>query len=165
MRRSLAPYQRDNTLTWERTIPPEGHVAEVQWDSLWRVDSHKGYIRLGPDRRVFAVAMFHELHCVGSLRRALTNPSHPDSASHHVHHCFNYLRQFFLCSADSTLEPYDFMTRDYTAERVGITRKCRDWSAILEAAQQNFIDWRPWFIRNLTSTLQGNSGELRIAAR
>lgn len=137
-------------MTFEETVhyPLHGPHADAEWDTLRRMDSHHGYIRLGPDKRVLAIAMFHELHCVNTLRKALVERSHQEASDHHVQHCLNYLRQFFLCAADSTLEPYDFMDRDFKIDTVGVTRQCRDWSVVYAETQRNYVEWQAWLKLN-----------------
>jgi hypothetical protein len=124
--------------------------ADAQWSSLVPRKTHQGYVRLGPDRRVFAVAMFHELHCMSTFHRALTWHDHPDANVGHFQHCLNYLRQLFMCAADTTLEPYDFMKRNYTVEAVGATRQCGDWSTVYREADENWTAWLNYAVANRT---------------
>ncbi|TCD67789.1 hypothetical protein EIP91_011917 [Steccherinum ochraceum] len=108
---------------------------------------HQGFIRLGPDSRLFAVAMFHELHCISNLAQAFT-PQYPRNHSHHhVQHCLSYLRQLFLCGADVTLEPGDFLARNYTIDTSGITRNCRDWSMVFAEAEASAAQWTAHSLR------------------
>ncbi|KAI0318451.1 hypothetical protein OF83DRAFT_1115844 [Amylostereum chailletii] len=136
--------------------PVEGPVADAEW-RLTQPQTHYGYVRLGPDRRTFAVAMFHELHCVNTFRKALLMPAAREENLHHVQHCLNYLRQLFLCAADATLEPGDFAKREYYRGAPGMegvigewgaTRECRDWSVIIDAAEENYVDWREFLAAN-----------------
>ncbi|CCM04083.1 uncharacterized protein FIBRA_06242 [Fibroporia radiculosa] len=125
--------------------PLSDSEAHEEW--LWTAplfgDNH---VRLGPDKRVFAVPMFHQLHCLRTMREAievgLTSLS--PGLQGHIHHCFTYLRQWTLCSADVTLEPGDFMTRNFTTERVGGTYNCLDWEPVYRAVEANWIDWIQW---------------------
>lgn len=105
------------------------------------------YVRLGPQHRLFAVAMAHELHCLGALRSALVELEPGKDAEfgtvEHSQHCLNYLRQWTLCNPDLTLEPFDPLDegRDYGAdsERVGAGARhvCRDWSKVYEGMTEN----------------------------
>jgi hypothetical protein len=73
-----------------RSYPIEGRDAL----EIWATSSSKGfgYVRLGPEKRAFAVAMFHQLHCVRLMRAALAGRY--DASSHgHMDHCLNYIRQ------------------------------------------------------------------------
>ncbi|PGH37036.1 hypothetical protein GX50_00019 [[Emmonsia] crescens] len=68
-------------------------------------------------RERFGISMYHQLHCLASIRMAYFNQTdnhqHRRDGSHldmrllnllHVEHCFDYLRQGIQCSADSTVE-------------------------------------------------------------
>ncbi|KAK0214240.1 hypothetical protein EDD85DRAFT_943265 [Armillaria nabsnona] len=87
-----------------------------------------GFTHLGPDNRLFLAEMFHELHCMRMLNLAFARSRVASEA--HNHHCLNYLRQQALCSADLTLEPGDFMERDFVLSRTGSMHVCHDWSAV-----------------------------------
>ncbi|OJD11649.1 hypothetical protein AJ78_07619 [Emergomyces pasteurianus Ep9510] len=65
----------------------------------------------------FGISMYHQLHCLASIRMVYFNQTdnhqHRRDVSHldmrllnllHVEHCFDYLRQAIQCSADSTIE-------------------------------------------------------------
>jgi hypothetical protein len=52
-----------------------------------------------------------------------------------------YLRQLFLCNADMALEEGDFTKRNFTIDRVGDTRTCRDWSMVADWVDVRFDDW------------------------
>ena len=92
--------------------------ANEEW--LWTGPLGDHHIRLGEDQRAFAVPIFHELHCLRQMRQALANGNftklHP-ALQGHMHHCFIYLRQWTLCAADVTLEPGDFVQKNFTAHR------------------------------------------------
>ncbi|KAJ7912543.1 hypothetical protein B0H13DRAFT_1613508, partial [Mycena leptocephala] len=121
-----------------RSYPIEGHDAL----EIWATSSSKGfgYVRLGPEKRAFAVAMFHELHCVRLMRAALAG-RYDASSRGHMHHCLNYIRQMILCSPNLTLEPANILARDFETDRVGATHICADWSALYAEASRNWYDW------------------------
>ena len=99
-----------------------------------------GSVRLGPNNRGFFISMFHELHCLRLMRTALASTPKP-SLIDHSFHCLNYLRESALCTSDTTLEPGDFMQRDFTVDRLGATHICRDWDAIYEDVRINWVEW------------------------
>ena len=99
-----------------------------------------GSVRLGPNNRGFFISMFHELHCLRLMRTALASTPKP-SLIDHSFHCLNYLRESALCASDTTLEPGDFMQRDFTVDRLGATHICRDWGAIYEDVRINWVEW------------------------
>ena len=121
-------------------------VSRAEWLSMISPWSHQGYVRLGDEKRLYGVAIFHQLHCVDILGRALSNSSDADANQHHVHHCLEYLRQLFLCESDVTLEPGDFATRNYTSDPESHFRVCRDWSAVFATTERNYRDWKQWLV-------------------
>ncbi|EKM49610.1 uncharacterized protein PHACADRAFT_265157 [Phanerochaete carnosa HHB-10118-sp] len=125
---------------------PESHA---EWTMLWPVWSHAGFVRLGPEQRKLQVAMYHQLHCVHVFVNALSGTGNRERFGH-ISHCFDYLRRTFLCAADTTLEPYDFLEREFDKHPVGITRQCRDWSVVIGAIEDNYYAWR-----NLSSVADG----------
>jgi hypothetical protein len=61
---------------------------------MWATTSSKGfgYVRLGNEHRAFAVAMFHQLHCVRLIHAGLTG-RYDVATRGHMRHCLNYIRQ------------------------------------------------------------------------
>jgi hypothetical protein len=110
-----------------------------------------GIVRLGPMKRAFFVAMWHELHCVDIFRLAF-EPSPPAGIKHHVHHCLSYLRQIFLCDADLTLEPRDFLHQNFTMQRTLPPRQCQDWGSLYSSVEANFVDWKIYTKDNVCTT-------------
>ncbi|TFK54254.1 hypothetical protein OE88DRAFT_1654825 [Heliocybe sulcata] len=121
-----------------------GPGADEAWQTLTTYPPGKGWVRLGPNRRLFAVVMFHELHCLRMIQRAFVNKNDTEAGPHHVQHCLNYLRQHFLCEAVGDLEEGDFMERDYERERMGSALMCEDWTKVYEFAETNFEEWKEW---------------------
>lgn len=96
------------------------------------------------------LSVFHELHCLNSLRVAYygalaADPQ--DEASrehggdrndhddpHHVRHCFDYLRQSLMCAVDTNLEPVDMTLGGSTGW--GTTKTCRDFGAVKNWAER-----------------------------
>lgn len=115
--------------------------AEAEW--LWTATIGDGHVRIGKEERMFAVAMFHELHCLRAMRNSIEKgwKTIAHSRQAHILHCFNYLRQWTLCAADVTLEPGDFTTRNFTRSRTGGTHTCVDWVPAYEVMNEK---WREW---------------------
>ncbi|EKM49613.1 uncharacterized protein PHACADRAFT_265166 [Phanerochaete carnosa HHB-10118-sp] len=116
-------------------------LSNIEWLSTRAPWGHAGYVRIGEDHRAYGIAMVHQLHCVEMLARALFDPDDPNASPPHIAHCLQYLKQLFLCNADTTLEPYDFMSRNFTSHTVGMSRNCRDWTAVYVAADENYSRW------------------------
>jgi len=125
--------------------PVHGPDAESKWMSIY--PDGFGFVRLGEGRRILCTSMFHQLHCVDKLRRALDNPDDPVATIPHLQHCLNYLRQMLICASDVTLEPEGFdPSRDVTeASGVGVTHTCRDSSAIYETINENNANWKEYW--------------------
>lgn len=117
--------------------PILGHSSDPEWFSL--TTSEFGYVRLGPDGRLFIVSMFHQMHCLRVLNLAFSKAR--IATPGHIKHCLNYLRQAALCAADLTLEPGDFETKDYGVERTGATYTCRDWSSVYPIMEEYSARW------------------------
>ncbi|KAF9467895.1 hypothetical protein BDZ94DRAFT_1155206, partial [Collybia nuda] len=115
--------------------PLHGNASDDLWFSP--TSAGWGYTHLGPEDRNFMVTVFHELHCLRVLNFAIG-----DSVNlGHVHHCLNYFRQATLCSADLTLEPGDFVTRNFETDRVGALHTCKDWSVVYDLMQERWDHW------------------------
>ena len=110
------------------------------WLSLFPKDH--GYVSIGPDNRFFAVSMFHQLHCLNTLRVAAIRNN---TEFGHITHCLNYLRQAILCQADVTLEESEVDTRpdgmlDTGATGVGVAHVCRDWTQVRQFVEKNYYE-------------------------
>ena len=118
--------------------------ASDEW--LWTAPIGDNHIRLGPSKRMFSVSMFHQLHCLRAMREAMEKGigSFHRAQREHIHHCFNYIRQRTLCSADVTLEPGDVFARNFTTERIGATHTCRDWEPSYGMVNEKWLEWRQY---------------------
>ncbi|EJC99625.1 uncharacterized protein FOMMEDRAFT_93074, partial [Fomitiporia mediterranea MF3/22] len=120
--------------------PIEGPIALHDWASNKPVGA--GFVRLGPNRRMFSISMAHQLHCLRIIRAALINET--PTAFQHSHHCLNYIRQMTLCNPDLTLERFDPLDRDFEVDRVGATHVCKDWTAVYTAFSENLADFKQY---------------------
>ncbi|TFK42239.1 hypothetical protein BDQ12DRAFT_625246, partial [Crucibulum laeve] len=118
--------------------------AETEW--LWTATIGDGHVRIGKEKRMFAVAMFHQLHCLRGIRNAMDKGWNSISPARQTHilHCYNYLRQWTLCSADVTLEPGDFTKRNFTTQRHGATHTCIDWKPAYDYMSDKWMEWEEY---------------------
>ncbi|KAH0828814.1 hypothetical protein J3R83DRAFT_3262 [Lanmaoa asiatica] len=129
---------RDIIMFPEDTVhyPINGDDALQQWETQFPTLG-KGWVCLGPERRPFALTMYHELHCLGRLRLALEDGVNRtyEAQDEHVQHCLNYLRMMALCRADVTLEPVidASLSVDLTQPHL-----CRDWVQVYDEASRNW---------------------------
>ena len=121
--------------------------AEEIWTKSTDIQSG-GILRLGPDRRVFAVAMFHQLHCLAGLSKAL-NSVNQTVLDGHVGHCLNYLRQVFECSADDTEEP---VVQASMLKSQGCAppfiRQCSNWGTLYNYISTNYLAFHEFKVKN-----------------
>jgi len=82
---------------------------------VWVNDTHK-YHDLPtpvewPDKTVFTTSMTHQLHCLFAIAQTYSglkaNHTIPDDHHWHMIHCFDYMRQAIMCSADMALEGHE----------------------------------------------------------
>ncbi|KAK4206801.1 hypothetical protein QBC37DRAFT_300044, partial [Rhypophila decipiens] len=83
-------------------------------------------------------SVFYQLHCLKSIRKHYSalqsNTPLVDPVENHVDHCFDYLRQAIMCSADMTLEKAR-VEPDGHRRKVdgwGTTHQCRNWGQVLK---------------------------------
>ncbi|KAJ7661184.1 hypothetical protein B0H17DRAFT_898944, partial [Mycena rosella] len=119
---------------------PDGQYP-LEDDGKWasNIPPQRGFIRLGSEGTTFAVALYHQLHCINGVRSAYVwtrdgrfkTEAARLGAFGHVNHCFDVLRQSLLCKADTTLIPAG------AADQAGVTRRCRDWAQVREYIDSN----------------------------
>lgn len=117
-----------------------------------------------PDgRKAYAIAVFHQMHCLVSFRSAqrlywhwlplqfaimqryhvlLTSNQTGETLSlddaQHMEHCFDYLRQSIQCAGDVTIESKAIGSEEL--DRTGGVHMCRKIDDIFAWAEQN----KPW---------------------
>lgn len=117
------------------------NTSAPNWDTLVMNQFGIGFHHIGPFHHRYISAAYHALHCVYSMGRDMEKPNHLTDTSHHLVHCMMYMRQLFMCNADATLEPGDFMARNLSIDRMGVTCQCRDWRTVAKWIDQNAVEW------------------------
>jgi len=99
-------------------------------------------ILLPGTHNVYMVSFFHQLHCLRHIQMAFiksnTNSSSFPPISQedfkHIEHCFDWIRQGIMCSADTTLERVDIEHESKERAKIqgtrGHTHTCSNWSEI-----------------------------------
>ncbi|KAL5536444.1 hypothetical protein ACEPAF_266 [Sanghuangporus sanghuang] len=118
----------------------ENDVGAAEWEtSLPRGSGVVFHPHSAADAKPYRLALFHQLSCLSTLRKALANPVTPPSSE--THFCLNYIRESLTCGADDHLE----MVRSEYGGRAVLpytTRTdCSDWERVWEAAEANFDAW------------------------
>ncbi|KAG1882216.1 hypothetical protein F4604DRAFT_1577633 [Suillus subluteus] len=109
-----------------------GLTAWSEWNLLDHFPEGHGFVRLGPNGRLFGVSMFHQIHCLQMIRLALIN-----GPNDHSGHCLNFLRQAILCNSDTTLDPVYTNGSTAGSDGLGVTHICRDWSQLYAYIEEN----------------------------
>ncbi|KAI0412909.1 hypothetical protein F5X98DRAFT_353427 [Xylaria grammica] len=115
--------------------------VDHKYDHLWEDLGAKGLIVKLPDEkydgelRPGSISMFHQLHCLSSLRHAIQgaregkDPGLDWQDNDHWPHCMDYLRKTLLCWADDLIErPFVFDNGTVSSFIDGAqdVRKCGD---------------------------------------
>lgn len=123
-------------------IEESNHYSISSLDALeeWASNAPQGfgYLRLGPERRAFAIDMMHQLHCLRRMRVGLAG-DYRNETQWHIQHCLNFLRQMILCSPNLTLEPADVLDRNFTVRRTGSVHVCLKAERYYDAMA---VNWR-----------------------
>ncbi|KAJ7456212.1 hypothetical protein FB451DRAFT_1512682 [Mycena latifolia] len=135
---------RTAALTFEAPDSQYPLNDDDKWGSI--VPSQRGFVRLGADGAPWAVAAYHQAHCINGVRFAYVaardglfkTEKARAGAFAHVNHCFDVLRQSILCRADTTLMPVGVANET----QAPVTRRCRDFAQVREYIHSNHEFWR-----------------------
>ncbi|OKL60230.1 hypothetical protein UA08_04851 [Talaromyces atroroseus] len=104
------------------------------FDHLWSETGNSSIVKTDDSDKVESISMFHQLHCLGSIRHALQQSKEGIDIGMDFHdnahwpHCLDYLRQTILCFADDTMEQQTLLsngTRSKVITGLKDVRKCR----------------------------------------
>ncbi|KAF7798153.1 hypothetical protein EIP86_009369 [Pleurotus ostreatoroseus] len=149
-------------------------AADLEWHALYP-GNDLGFLRLGPRKRFFSLTMYHQMHCLASLReglvRAQSNGGGGQESGHghghakrdaaHASHCLNYLRQTILCAADLTLEPEIAPRSGNVGEGLAVAHVCRDWGAVHKFTERNWEEWVAWQAQQKEADKRRANGTVR----
>ncbi|KAL2855412.1 hypothetical protein BJY01DRAFT_204106 [Aspergillus pseudoustus] len=130
-------------------VQQKAEAGEKEGGGVWNelIPAGLGYFKEDwalPNSSVVIPAAFHQLHCLGTLRRAYYAQLGGDSSegvrgegeSNDVADCFDYLAQSIVCLADSTVEPMD---PDSGKLSSGFRRQCWDLEALREYVEDRKV--------------------------
>ncbi|KAJ7037257.1 hypothetical protein C8F04DRAFT_421478 [Mycena alexandri] len=122
-----------------------GLDAEAEWSSLMPSGHGFGFVRFDPHSRPWEPSVYHQLHCLSTLRQFFVHGA-ANMSQWHMDHCLNHLRQAILCNADTTLEPsYIYRLSDNTstsaASGIGVVHTCADWTQVRSFVEENQIQY------------------------
>ncbi|KAF1942729.1 hypothetical protein EJ02DRAFT_160641 [Clathrospora elynae] len=139
------------TPAWSGLMPNGGGIVSVEQPQKYLLAaSYKN--RNDSDAEVYSTSMFHQLHCLNSIRVRLgtlegfmndtTAGLHqrdvfaPES---HVDHCFDYLRQAIMCAGDLSLE-HSVVPDQFGFNGWGTSHQCSDWKSMWDIAEDHQYD-------------------------
>ncbi|KAK0629492.1 hypothetical protein B0T17DRAFT_525637 [Bombardia bombarda] len=119
---------------WNKLMP-------VGMGFVWVNETHK-YHDLPtpidwPDKTVFTTSMTHQLHCLFAIVQTYSglkaNISLPDDHHWHMIHCFDYMREAIMCSADIALEGHETTFPDDNGGSDGWDSKhvCKNYGEVI----------------------------------
>ncbi|KAI1263920.1 hypothetical protein F5Y18DRAFT_91209 [Xylariaceae sp. FL1019] len=94
------------------------------------------------DGPAYMTSVFHQLHCLSytieHYQQGYAGVNLTEEVAHHSAHCFDYLRQSIMCSADTNLEG-----ETEAGPGWGSKHECTDYDALLDwANKQSAMKWR-----------------------
>ncbi|KAJ7169422.1 hypothetical protein C8R46DRAFT_1088705 [Mycena filopes] len=136
--------------------PPSENV-DLAWESLYAFAyskiprnqairlANKTYPILGdkPTTYMLALDVFHELHCLDEIRKAMYPDYYPHTTeginTKHMRHCISSLRQSIMCTADISTIVWQWSEHSQAAkERADVLHTCRDFAKIQEWGRDHF---------------------------
>ncbi|KAL4256840.1 ustYa family protein [Pleurotus pulmonarius] len=114
-----------------------GHNSSLEWNSL--LPAGDGIVFMGDNGTPYDVSMWHQLRCLNSIRMTLIGEANDYK---HAEHCFHYLRQAILCSADLTLEPLPPNSTDIPFDQEArtpgpaVAHTCKNWRQIYHSTEE-----------------------------
>jgi len=124
-------------------------ISEEEAKCVWRDDYHE-YVDQLQGGYTAGLDVFHTLHCVNAVRKAL-RPDYYTHTAHneipHVDHCLDAIRQYVQCAGVTTLIPtkfYEGIKRNYIdSDQVHTCRSfnyLRDWTTSRKAGSPSYVD-------------------------
>ncbi|KAK0652484.1 hypothetical protein B0T16DRAFT_426963 [Cercophora newfieldiana] len=140
MDQSYAPMNTSEFFT-DEVLEKWNHLMPKGMGFVWVNETHK-YHDLPtpvewPDKTVFTTSLTHQLHCLFAIVQTYSGlkADHPIPDDHHWHmiHCFDYMRQAIMCSADMALEGHETTFPDDNGGSDGWDSKhiCKDYSQVI----------------------------------
>ncbi|EHK21811.1 uncharacterized protein TRIVIDRAFT_131309, partial [Trichoderma virens Gv29-8] len=111
---------------------------------------------LGNDAYATALDIYHQLHCVNTLRRIAygtyynTSMGNPDANNVtlrelHINHCIDILMQAIQCSGNANLITFHWVEKlQHPFPDMSIDRKCINFEKLTDWRLTNTIDMKKW---------------------
>ncbi|KAI1323290.1 hypothetical protein F5Y16DRAFT_403593 [Xylariaceae sp. FL0255] len=107
----FGPPSKEIDHNWQRLIGSRYFsISESEAQRAWGTERHR-YVDQRKGGYSAGLEVFHTLHCVNALRKALHNDYYHHTSSHgpfHLEHCLDALRQTIQCYGSTTLIPTEY---------------------------------------------------------
>ncbi|KIN09126.1 hypothetical protein OIDMADRAFT_23838 [Oidiodendron maius Zn] len=130
-------------VAWNAIIGGESHyfsVSEAEAKQLWGMDweKYRDRIRGG---WTGTLDMFHCLHCLNQLRKALRRDYYPEEkyrGTVHQLHCIDHLRQVIMCQGTSVISPSEW--HDHRGQYINPKQlhTCRNFEKLHEFSKARY---------------------------
>ncbi|KAE9407413.1 hypothetical protein BT96DRAFT_809589, partial [Gymnopus androsaceus JB14] len=141
------------------SLPPSPEVDQA-WRDLYEVGAVVvtadiasrvvNRTEMKDDQYVFGIDVFHQLHCLNKIRKALSPDYYGSSITeskevHEVHmtHCLNSIRQSLQCSGDISpipfnVQPFKFSSKSLFLPTFNVLHSCRNFGKIQEWTRERW---------------------------
>ncbi|KAJ6461976.1 hypothetical protein DFH09DRAFT_1494536, partial [Mycena vulgaris] len=100
-----------------------------------------------PGYYIIELDVFHQLHCLNTIRKALDptyypkwNISKPGFAQDHISHCVDWIRHSIMCHSDTSVVVWQWDPRhNETFTRPGVPHTCRNFGLIQQWGRENTL--------------------------
>ncbi|KAJ7120010.1 hypothetical protein C8R46DRAFT_1019907 [Mycena filopes] len=139
--------------------PPSPPVDEA-WEDLYqngilRIPHHEAALLPNrtsgipgdPGYHIAELDLFHQLHCLNTIRKALHPVYYPEwditkggYPQDHITHCVEWLRHSIMCHSDTSVVVWQWNTElNQTSPNTTIPHTCRNFEPIQEWSRQNSL--------------------------
>ncbi|RDW63337.1 hypothetical protein BP6252_10882 [Coleophoma cylindrospora] len=138
-----------------RTIPiTADEVRKLGKDPATVAKFEDSFWHLGPDAYMAQIDVFHQLHCLNSLRKLAypeiygepnTSTTFPELFLVHHNHCIDILMQHIMCQASPEMYTMQWVeTQTYPFPDFSINKKCKNFWGLVDWRKENGVDTDMW---------------------
>jgi hypothetical protein len=111
------------------------------------------YWGFGDDAYMAQMDVFHQIHCLNTLRKIAFEDFHgpvgPHEHSklwwHHIKHCTDILLQNIMCHGTTDLITMQWMeTQHHPFPDFSVNHQCRDFQTLVDFRNEKSVDWDKW---------------------
>ena len=125
------------------TSLPEVGISWINPDEASLLPNATSRIPGTPDHYIIGLDVFHQLHCLNKIRKALSSDYYGADALMHVSHCMEHLRQAVMCNVDISTVFWTWSeVKKKALADARVTHTCRDFGAVKEWAEGRRIEGR-----------------------